>query len=101
MSSTLQAKCDTVLSQRTRALWGMVESSTDGILDMNKAWQRSEEHTTLKDTEKRLDELIETALEQVNHTCEDEISEKYPFLVQSCAFAPPCFFFFISMGFMA
>ena len=56
---------------------------------------------TLKDTEKRLDELIETALEQVNHTCEDEISEKYPFLVQSCAFAPPCFFFFISMGFMA
>ena len=39
MSSTLQAKCDTVLSQRTRALWGMVESSAEGILDMNKAWQ--------------------------------------------------------------
>ncbi|CAL8372343.1 unnamed protein product [Boreogadus saida] len=43
----------------------------------------------LEDAEKKLDELIETALEHVNHMWEDEISEKYPFLVQSCAFAIP------------
>ena len=53
----------------------------------------------LKEAEKKLDELIETALKQVNHMCEDEVGEKYPFLVQSYAFALNCFF--LSMVFKA
>ncbi|CAL8297859.1 unnamed protein product [Lota lota] len=111
------------LSRRVRTLWWMVESSAEGILDMNKAAQflgihmrhiyditnvlqgagilvqtskytlqwmgpdlktkLAREVQILEDQEKKLDELIKTALEQVNHMCEDEISEKYPFLVQS------------------
>ncbi|XP_056438795.1 transcription factor E2F3 [Gadus chalcogrammus] len=115
-----QARRNSALFRRTRALWAMVEGSAEGILDMNKAWMslgvrirsvlditnvlmgagvlfRTSKYTVqstgpdlkaklgrevqiLEDAEKKLDELIETALEHVDHMWEDEISEKFLYL---------------------